>query len=238
MRKKILMVLSSFEKYPQLARATGIWLGEAVQLSSTLQAARYEVDFVSPRGGYTPIDPESLAQAEQLDWDWYQNKHFMNRLGSTLRPSEVRGEDYAAIFYCGGHGAVWDLPDNTQLQAISRQIYQQGGIVSAVCHGVAGLLNIRLDNGSLLIEGKRITGYSNTEERLFGMTAQLPFLIESELVKRGATYLKTPEPWDAFAVTDQRLITGQNPASSAAVADLLLQELAALYGSASVSAQP
>ncbi|MBA4708569.1 type 1 glutamine amidotransferase domain-containing protein [Aquitalea aquatica] len=223
--KKILMVVTSFEKYPQTARACGLWLGEAVHFVSRVEAARYEVDIVSPRGGYTPIDPLSLALADELDWEWYQNKSFMNRLGSTLKPAAVNPQDYAAIYYAGGHGAVWDFPDNTALQAIGRQIYQQGGVVSAVCHGVAGLLNIRLDDGSLLVEGKQMSCFSNTEERLSGLAGQLPFLPESELVKRGASYHKAVEPWEPCALVDQRVLSGQNPASTARLAELLLEAL-------------
>jgi len=223
--KKILMVVTSFEKYPQSDRATGLWLGEAAQFARKMTAARYELDYVSPRGGYTPIDPQSLVMADELDWECYQDKKFMNRLGCTLKPGDVQASDYAAIYYCGGHGPVWDFTDNMALQALGRQVYQQGGIVSAICHGLAGLLNLRLDNGSLLIEGRRLTGFSNTEERLSGLTAQMPFLVESELVRRGAFYQKNAEPWDACVVTDQRLVTGQNPASASGVAGQVLQLL-------------
>ena len=141
MGNKILVVVTSFEKYPNLNRATGLWLGEAVHFVKKVKEAGYEVDFVSPKGGYTPIDPHSLAMAEPIDWEWYQNKGFMNHLGKTLKPSEVNPNDYVAIYYTGGHGVIWDFPDNEELQSISRQIYENGGIVSSVCHGAGGLLN-------------------------------------------------------------------------------------------------
>lgn len=225
MSKKILVVLTSVAKYPTLNRATGLWLGEAVHFVKKVEAAGFEVDYVSPKGGYVPIDPHSLAMADDTDWQWYQDSAFMSRLGATLKPEQVRSEDYVAIYYAGGHGVVWDFPDNPELQALSRDIYEQGGYVSSVCHGAAGLLNIRLSDGSLLIAGKQATGFSNEEEKLAELDQYVPYLTETELVKRGALYQKAAAPWAPFAVEDQRVITGQNPASGGPVADLLLAHL-------------
>lgn len=225
MGSKILVVLTSVAKYPNLDRATGLWLSEAVHFVRKMEADGHSVDYVSPQGGYTPIDPHSLAMAEPVDWRWYQNKAFMNRLGTTLKPEQVRAEDYAAIYFTGGHGVLWDFPDNASLQALARDIYEAGGVVAAVCHGVAGLLNVRLSDGALLVRGKHVTGFSNTEERLAKLDQQVPLLTESELIGRGARYEKALEPWLPFAVADQRLITGQNPASGGPVADLVLAEL-------------
>jgi len=226
-KKKVLVAVTSFEKYPTLARATGLWLGEAVHFVKKMEAAGYEVDYVSPQGGYTPIDPHSLAMAEPVDWEWYQNKAFMNRLGTTLKPSEVNPDDYAVIYYAGGHGVVWDFADNPRLQEISRRIYEGGGVVSSVCHGAVGLLNIQLSDGALLIKDKKVTGFSNEEERLAELDQYVPFLTEDEMVKRGARYQRADQPWAVFAVSDQRVVTGQNPASGGAVAELVLKELAA-----------
>ena len=127
--KKILVVLTSVEKYPDMNRATGLWLGEAVHFVEKMEDAGYQIDYVSPKGGYTPIDPHSLAMADEIDWDWYQKKEFMNSLGSTLKPSQINPDDYAAIYFTGGHGVIWDFPDNEALQAISRKIYENGGYV-------------------------------------------------------------------------------------------------------------
>lgn len=226
MSKKILVVLTSVAKYPNLARATGLWLGEAVHFVRKVEAAGFQVDYVSPEGGYTPIDPHSLAMAEEGDWDWYQDKTFMDRLGATLKPSQVSPDDYVVIYFAGGHGVVWDFPDNTELQVLSRGIYERGGIVSSVCHGAVGLLNITLSDDSLLIKGKTVTGFSNAEEQLAELDQYVPYLTEDELVKRGAVYQKADEPWAPFAVADGRVITGQNPASGGPVADLVLKALA------------
>jgi putative intracellular protease/amidase len=225
MSKKILVVLTSFEKYPDMNRATGLWLGEAVHFVKKVEEAGYQVDYVSPKGGYTPIDPHSLAMADPTDWEWYQKKDFMNRLGATLKPSEVKPDDYVAIYYTGGYGVIWDFPDNEELQSISRQIYENRGLVSSVCHGAGGLLNIKLSDGTLLVKGKAVTGFSNEEEKLAGLDKHVPYLTEDELVARGAVYKKADQSWAAFAIEDQRLITGQNPASGGAVADLLLAAL-------------
>jgi putative intracellular protease/amidase len=225
MNKKILVVLTSVEKYPNLKRATGLWLGEAVHFVKKMEAAGYEVDYVSPKGGNTPIDPHSLAMADDTDWAWYQKKEFMNRLGSTLKPDEVNPDNYVAIYFAGGHGVVWDFPDNEALQSISRKIYERGGYVSSVCHGAAGLLNIKLSDGSLLVKGKKVTGFSNKEEELVELDKYVPFLTETELIDRGAIYQKAEEPWAVFAIEDNRLISGQNPASGSAVAELLLKSL-------------
>lgn len=225
MSKKILVVLTSIEKYPNMNRATGLWLGEAVHFVKKVEAAGYEVDYVSPKGGYTPIDPHSLAMADSTDWEWYQRKEFMNRLGTTLKTSEVKPDEYVAIYYTGGHGVTWDFPENEELQAISRKIYEKGGLVSSVCHGAVGLLNIKLSNGSVLVKGKKVTGFSNEEEKLAELDKFVPFLTESELVARGAMYKKADKPWAPFAIEDSRLITGQNPASGGAVADLLIAAL-------------
>lgn len=227
MSKKILVVLTSVEKYPNLPRATGLWLGEAVHFVHKVEAAGFKVDYVSPQGGYTPIDPHSLAadMATDIDWEWYHNKAFMNRLGATLKPSEIKPQDYVAIYYAGGHGVIWDFADNVELQTISRDIYEAGGYVSSVCHGAVGLLNILLSNGELLIKDKKVTGFSNEEEQLAGLAEFVPYLTETELTKRGARYEKASEPWAAYAVADGRLITGQNPASGGPVADLLLNAI-------------
>lgn len=225
MSRKMLVVLTTTEKYPTINRATGIWLGEAVHFVERVEKAGYEVDYLTPNGGYTPIDPHSLALAEPIDWAWYHNRDFMNRLGATLKPSEVNPDDYVAIYFVGGHGVMWDFPDNQDFQALSRRIYEAGGYVASVCHGVAGLLNITLSDGTPLIEGRQITGFSNEEERQAELDQYVPFMTEDEIVRRGARYVKAAEPWAAFAVVDQRVVTGQNPASGAAVADLLIQAL-------------
>ncbi|MGF6593866.1 type 1 glutamine amidotransferase domain-containing protein [Pseudomonas sp. 2835] len=228
MSKKILVVLTNTAKYPTLKRATGLWLGEAVHFVDKVEKAGYKVDYLSPGGGYVPIDPHSLQMAADIDWQWYQDKAFMNRLGKTLSPGEVKVQDYSAIYYAGGHGVIWDFPDNSELQDLARRIFEAGGVVASVCHGAVGLLNIKLSDNTLLVKDREVTGFSDTEEKLAELDKVVPYLTETELKARGGLYRKAEEPWQAFAIADQkegRLITGQNPASGGAVADLVLTAL-------------
>ena len=228
MSKKILVVLTNTAKYPSLKRATGLWLGEAVHFVDTVQQAGLVVDYVSPAGGYVPVDPHSLSMAADIDWAWYEDKAFMNRLGTTLNPKQVKVQDYNAIYYTGGHGVIWDFPENTALQGIAGTIFDNGGIVSAVCHGAVGLLNIKLSDHTLLVKDREVTGFSNIEEQLAELDKTVPFLTETELIARGGLYQKAEEPWASFVAVDSkdgRLITGQNPASAAAVAQRVLATL-------------
>ncbi|MES2260250.1 MAG: type 1 glutamine amidotransferase domain-containing protein [Pseudomonadota bacterium] len=225
MPKKILVVLTATEKYPNLNRATGIWLGEAVHFVDVMQGRGYQVDYVTPHGGYTPIDPHSLALAEPVDWQWYHDRAFMNRLGATLGAADVNAADYAALYFVGGHGVLWDFPDNAHFQRLSRDIYEAGGYVSSVCHGAVGLLNVTLSDGTLLLKDKTVTGFSNEEERQAELDQYVPYLTEDALVARGARFVKAGQPWEAFAVADGRIVTGQNPASGGAVARLLADAL-------------
>lgn len=225
MSKKMLVVLTNTAKYPTLKRPTGLWLGEAVHFVEQVEKAGYTVDYVSPLGGYVPIDPHSLQMAPDLDWQWYDDKRFMTRLGSTLSPGQVKATEYSVIYYTGGHGVMYDFADNQTLQGLARQIYENSGIVAAVCHGVVGLLNIKLSDHRLLLKERKVTGFSNTEEKLAELDNVVPFLTENELVARGGHYSKHEDPWMPYVVADDRLITGQNPASTALLAEKVLAKL-------------
>ncbi|QPG75971.1 hypothetical protein FOA43_003357 [Brettanomyces nanus] len=223
--KKILIVVTNVSKYPTLPRATGLWLGEAVHFVDKVTKAGYQVDYVSPLGGYTPMDPMGLADTDELSFDYYQNRDFMNKLGTTLKPSQINPDDYLAIYFTGGHGVVFDFVNNTELQKISAKIYENNGYVTAVCHGSVGLANIKLSSGENLIKNKQVTGFSNDEERQVKLDKVLPVLTEDLLKSKGGIYVQTKKLWDSFAVTDGRLISGENPASAGAVADQLLTAL-------------
>ncbi|WP_277587557.1 type 1 glutamine amidotransferase domain-containing protein [Psychrobacillus antarcticus] len=224
--KNILVVVTNISKYPNQERATGLWLGEAVHFAVEMEKEGYRIDYVSPKGGYTPIDPHSLQadQMTELDWKYYTNNDFLNQLSTTLSADEVNPEDYDAIYYTGGHGVMWDFPNDEKLQSIASTIHENGGIVSAVCHGSVGLLNIKNAAGNYLITDKKVAGFANTEEIALGLDKIVPFLTEDELVRRGANYVKG-EDWSAFAVADGRVVTGQNPSSGGAVAKEVIQLL-------------
>jgi putative intracellular protease/amidase len=226
MTKKALIVVTSVEKYPNMDRATGLWLGEAVHFYEKLHKKGIEIDFVSPRGGYTPLDPVCLQMFVQpVDWEYYADEVFRSKLANTLRPEEINPDDYNIIYYAGGHGVVWDFADNEALQKIACSIYEKGGIVSSVCHGAVGLFNIKLSDGTLLIKGKTLTGFANSEEIAAELEDHMPYLTEDVLKSRGANYVKAEQDFVSFAVADGRLVTGQNPQSGGAVADKVLEVL-------------
>ncbi|MBD7968659.1 type 1 glutamine amidotransferase domain-containing protein [Paenibacillus gallinarum] len=222
----ILVVVTNVSKYPDLERATGLWLGEAVHFADKMEKEGHKIDYVSPNGGYTSIDPHSLEKDSmtELDWKYYQNNHFLNKLGTTLAAEDINPEDYDVIYYTGGHGVMWDFPDNEKLQNVAMKIYENGGIVSAVCHGSIGLVNIKNEAGEYLIANKKVTGFANSEERAIELDKVVPFLTEDELVKRGANYVKGND-WAPFVVVDGHLVTGQNPASGGEVAEEVIKLL-------------
>lgn len=222
---KILIVLTNTAKYDHYNIPTGLWLGELTHFYDEVVTAGYAVDFVSPKGGYVPIDPYSMKFANDIDYKWYQNEDFRNQaLANTKQPSDIKPEDYVAIYYTGGHGVLWDFPDNKALQTIAERIYQSGGYLTAVCHGVVGLLNLKDKQGDYLIKNKQVTGFTNTEEILSQKARKVPFSTENALKDRGANYQKV-RFFKPYAVKDGRIITGQNPWSPKEVARLLLNAL-------------
>ena len=139
-------------------------------------------------------------------------------------PSEVKPEEYSAIYYAGGHGTMWDFPDNIELAKIASKIYENNGIVSAVCHGPVGFVIIKLSNGKYLVDGKKINSFTNEEEVAIGLEKIVPFMLETKLIERGAKFEKSGL-WQKHVTTDQRVITGQNPQSAQGVGEAILVEL-------------
>lgn len=222
--KKILIVLTNTTRYQHTHDATGLWLSEATEFVAEVTKAGFAVDYVSPKGGFVPLDPRSMKYTSEADLKIYESADFQKRaLMNSLKPSQVDPEDYVAIYYTGGHGVMWDFPDNLELQNISKTIYQQNGYVTSVCHGIAGLLNIKLDD-QYLITGKKITGFTTAEELLAGKKKVVPFLNQEVATKHGADFQKK-RAYKEFALQDGHLITGQNPFSAQAVAKQLLTNL-------------
>lgn len=225
--KKILVVETNTTNFPNTNQLTGLWLGESAEFVAVMQQAGYTLDYVSPKGHYIPIDPRSM-KSSYIDQDtlkMYQDSDYQVRgLSNTLQPDDIQSKDYAAIYYTGGHGVMWDFPHNTQLQKLSLAIYQNGGYLCSVCHGIAGLLNIKLSDGKYLIAGKNITGFTNTEELLSGNYKKVPFLNEKVAKKHGANF-KKGRPFASHVIKDGRIITGQNPQSPKAVADELIKAM-------------
>ena len=223
--KKVLIVETNVQKYVGTDKPTGLWLGESVEFIDELAKQKIEVDFVSPQGGFVPLDPRSMKYTNAAIMKVYLDKKFIHEgLVNTKKPNEINPKNYNAIYYTGGHGVMWDFPDNKELQEIASAIYENNGYLLSVCHGIAGLFNIKDKEGKFLISGKKITGFTQSEERLAGKTHVVPFFNQEEAEKRNALFQKK-RFYKEFAVKDGRIITGQNPFSVRAVAKLYLEEL-------------
>lgn len=223
--KKALIVLTNIEQYGEHERLTGLWLSELTHFYDELVKVGYEADFVSPKGGYVPLDPHSLTMMDDVDRTYYRNATFRNRaLGQTLRPEEVKATDYELIYYTGGHGVMWDFPESVEIAELASQIYQNGGLVTAVCHGVAGLLPIKDEDGQPLIEGKVVTGFTNQEEELNGTADLVPFLTETALREKGAK-VEIGTAFSPVVRQDNRILTGQNPQSARALGQTVVSML-------------
>lgn len=227
---KILVVMTNHSAYPSRSDKTGLWLTELTHFYDVALAAGYDMDFVSPLGGQVPLDERSL---KSIYLDKSARQHladpaFMQKVKTTLAPNTITPTQYKAIYYTGGHGTMWDFPNNKALQNISEQIYRQGGVVSAVCHGVGGLLPLQNENGKPLIAGRTVTGFANIEETLSGIKSQVPFSLQNGLIERGANYKQAFIPFTSYVVSDDRIITGQNPQSSKEIAEAVVKRLSTI----------
>ena len=214
--KRILIVLTSHNTLGNTGKETGFYLPEVTHPEAVFEKAGFAIDYVSPQGGKAPMIGIDLS--DPLNQAFLDQPEKMAKVENTLRPADVDPTQYAAIFYAGGHGTMWDFPENEELAAIAAQIYEQGGIVSAVCHGPAGLVNIKLSNGDYLVTGKTVAAFTNEEEVAVGLSEVVPFLLQDKLIERGATHTKA-ENFQAHVVSSDRLVTGQNPASATGVGE-------------------
>jgi len=221
--KQILIALTSHGQLGTTGRSTGFYLPEAAHPYHIFTQAGYTMEFVSPQGGAPPMD--GVDKSDPIQQAFLDDEAVMAKLRNTLRPAQVNPADYDAIFYAGGHGVMWDFPDNAELAQLARQIYEAEGVVAAVCHGPAALVNITLSDGRYLVDGKTVAAFTNEEESAVGLTAVVPFLLESTLRERGAQISKAPN-FQAHTVVSERLVTGQNPASAAPVSEQVLRVLA------------
>ena len=220
--KKVLFVVTSHDKKGDTGQPTGYYLAEVSHPWEVLHNAGYEIDFVSPKGGTPPVD--GLDLEDPTNKAFWENKESKSKIDNSLKPSEVKPENYAAIFFAGGHGTMWDFADNKELTSITAKIYDNGGIVAAVCHGPAGLVNVKLNNGKYLVDGKKINAFTNEEESAIQLDKVVPFLLENKLIERGAKFEKS-DMWQPHVTVDQRVITGQNPQSAKGVGEAILAEL-------------
>jgi putative intracellular protease/amidase len=223
--KRVLFVLTSHDRKGD--KPSGFFLAEVTHPHKVLSEAGYSIDFVSPKGGKAPADPDGLDVKDPINAAFWNDASLRSAIEHTRKPSEVDANDYAAIFYAGGHGTMWDLPDNDELAALAAQIYERGGVVAAVCHGPAGLVNVKLSDGRHLVAGKEVSAFTNDEERAVKLDGVIPFFLADRLIERGARHHAAPN-WQPCVVVSERLVTGQNPASATGVG----QAMATLLGGA------
>jgi putative intracellular protease/amidase len=224
---KILMVLTSHDRLGDTGRKTGFWLEEFAAPYYVFKDAGAEITLASPAGGQPPSDPSSDSDNAQTDDTrrFKEDVEAQKALANTRKLAEIEAEDYDAVFYPGGHGPLWDLAEDKHSIELIQAMWRAGKPVAAVCHAPAAFRHTRGADGKPLVKGRKVTGFSNSEEAAAGLTDVVPFLLEDQLVQLGGQYAKGDD-WSSFVEVDGRLITGQNPASSAAAAKALLDQLA------------
>lgn len=225
--RKILTVVTSTGMFANKKLETGLWLSELTHIYNSAVEQGYEVTIASPQGGLVPVDPESLKSLvlDKLSREFWEDPSFRNKLQQAKRLDEVSEESFDCVYLAGGHGAMYDLPDNVVLQTIIRKQYESDKIVAAICHGLCGLLNVKLSNGEYLIKGKKLTGFPWYEEGLAGRKEEVPYDLEALLKERGADYEKALVPMISKVVVDGNLMTGQDPFSSKELAEIIMQHL-------------
>jgi putative intracellular protease/amidase len=220
--KKILMALTSHGDLAGL-RPTGYYLSEAAHPWRVFVDAGYSVDLVSPAGGEPPVDGVDLSDPVQQAF--LDDPDMSAKVRSTPRFADVDASQYDAVFFAGGHGTMWDFPNDPDLASVARDLYEAGGVVAAVCHGPAALVGITLSDGRPLVEGKEVAAFTNAEEEAAGLTESVPFLLQARLEELGAKHTAAAN-FQPHVVSDSRLVTGQNPASATGVAQAIVAALA------------
>ncbi|TAJ22217.1 MAG: type 1 glutamine amidotransferase domain-containing protein [Rugosibacter sp.] len=223
---KILIVLTSHDQLGDTGKKTGFWLEEFAAPYYVLKDAGAAITLASPKGGQPPLDPKSDLPEFQTETTgrFHADTAAQTQLANTRKLADVSADDFDGIFYPGGHGPLWDMPDNATSIALIEAFVKAGKPVGAVCHAPAVLVNVRGKDGEFLIKGKRVTGFANSEEDAVGLTTVVPFLLEDKLKERGGNYSKGPD-WSPYVLVDGKLVTGQNPASSGPAAEALLKLL-------------
>lgn len=223
----VLMVVTSHDRLGDTGKKTGFWLEEFAAPYYALKDAGADVTVVSPLGGQPPLDPKSDEEDAQTDATrrFKADEAAQAVLANTGKLAEVSAADFDAVFYPGGHGPLWDLAEDKTSIALIEAMAVAGKPVAVVCHAPGVLRHVKAADGSPLVKGKQVTGFANTEEEAVGLTAVVPFLVEDMLKQHGGLYSKGAD-WQSHVLTDGRLITGQNPASSEESAKALLKLLA------------
>ena len=214
---KILFVTSNQHTYGNTTQNTANHFDEIVSAYHEFIIAGYKVDFVSPEGGAIPLG--YIKTSDTLQKHYLYKNDFMNLLKNTLKPVDIKSKDYRAVYYPGGGAAMYGVPFNKKIQRISREIYENNGVVSTVCHGTAGIVNIKLSNGKYLYEGKKITGYPKSFENMNSTHFKtFPFIIDDAILENGGDFQFSKQGWDNFFIVDDRIVSGQDPTASKSVA--------------------
>ena len=223
---KILMVLTSHDKLGDTGKKTGFWLEELAAPYYTFKDAGAEITLTSPKGGQPPLDPKSDEPAFQTEATrrFQADAQAKAQLAATVRLDTVKQQDFDSVFYPGGHGPLWDLAEDQNSIRLIESFLAANKPVTLVCHAPGVLRHVTTSEGKPLVEGKKVTGFTDTEEEAMGLTKVVPFLVEDELKTQGGIFSKVAD-FQPYVVSDGLLITGQNPASSTPAAELLVKTL-------------
>jgi len=222
MQKKALIVITSHDKIGNTNEKTGWNLTEVTHMYFPLREAGYKVNFASPKGGAAPLEEKSIKLEDSYNQQFTNDKNIQEQIKSTIPVSDVNPLEYQILYFAGGHGTMWDFRDSVDIQRVTAAVYENGGIVSAVCHGPAAFVDVKLSNGKYLVDGKDINCYPNVDEEAIGFADKLPFLLETALRERGALF-HSVEKGKSIVIISERLVTGQNPASMTALAQKVIE---------------
>lgn len=234
-KKPILLVLTNHAKLGETGKLTGFFLSEAAHPWEVFLKAGHPVALASPLGGFAPLDPKSYDLKDPANAEFWKKYGSGDEQEKTLGVKEtaalatVKTGDYAAVFFAGGHGTMWDFRGNKEIQRVTAAIYDGGGAVGAVCHGPAALIDVTLKDGSPLVKGKKVAAFTNAEEEAVELKKVVPYLLQTDLEKKGALHVPAGN-FEENAVRDGRLATGQNPASAGKTAELLIEALGKTNG--------
>jgi len=227
MGKKILVILSSTAQIPGKDQALGYYLPELAHPYRVLTDAGFtHLDFITPQGGEAPLDASSVEafKDDPVCQEFLKDAKAQELVKNTKKPGDVKASDYSAVLYPGGHAPMFDLATDHVIGQITADVYDNGGVVAAVCHGPAGLVPVKLKNGDSIVKGKNVTSFTNSEEDLVKFTELMPFPLETKLVELGANFISKGN-FEENVVVDGRLITGQNPASSTGLGQAMVAAL-------------
>lgn len=221
----ILIIVTNVSMYASGHLKTGLWLSELTHIYHAAKQKGYEMTIASPKGGTVPVDPESLTYftLDKVSKTYWNDSSFRELLNNSCSLSEVTSQQYDLVYLAGGHGTMYDFPDDGMIQSVISKQYESGRMVAAICHGVGGLLNVKLSNGEYLIKGKSMTGFDWFEETIARRKKEVPFNLEAAIKERGANLQKAFIPMTSHVVIDGNLITGQNPFSSKEMARVIME---------------